>query len=48
MRQKTARLLGGGIDRCTSAAKGGSVLHLEVGLSGGCERERERERERGV
>ncbi len=35
MRQKAARLLEGGIDRCISAAMGGSVLHLEVGLSGG-------------
>jgi hypothetical protein len=35
MRQKAARLLEGGIDRCTSAAMGGSVLHLEVGLSEG-------------
>jgi hypothetical protein len=35
MRLKAARLLEGSIDRCTSAAMGGSVLHLEVGLSEG-------------
>jgi len=31
---KAARLLEGSIDRCTSGAMAGSVLHLEVGLSG--------------
>jgi hypothetical protein len=49
MRQKGATLHEGSIDRCTSAAMGGSVLHLEVGLSAGWnKREREREREREV
>jgi len=45
MRLKAARLLEGSIHRCTSAAMGGSVLHLEVGLS---EDWNKRERERGV
>jgi hypothetical protein len=35
MRLKAARLLEGSIDSCTSAAMGGSVLYLEVGLSEG-------------
>ncbi len=43
MRLKAARLLEGSIVRCTSAAMGGSVLHLEVGLSEGWDK-RERER----
>jgi len=35
MRRKAARLLEGSIESCTTAAMGGSVLHLEVGLSEG-------------
>jgi len=47
MRRKAARLLEGSIESCTTAAMGGSVLHLEVGLSEGWDK-REREVSRPV